>query len=64
MDIAPSASPEELHPQGQQLLNEFRIRYHQYVSKVEGITTTYTDPTVIARLGDDLAQFRELVEQV
>ncbi|KAH9925166.1 uncharacterized protein B0H18DRAFT_869901 [Fomitopsis serialis] len=48
----------------QQLLNEFRLRYHQYVRNVEDITVTSSDPTVIARLGDDIMQFSQLVEQV
>ncbi|EPS95324.1 hypothetical protein FOMPIDRAFT_1132729 [Fomitopsis schrenkii] len=63
MNPAPSTAPQAPPSPDQQLLNEFRTRYHQYVTKVEGIATTYTDPTVIARLGDDLGQFRQLVEQ-
>ncbi|KAH9835205.1 uncharacterized protein C8Q71DRAFT_710059 [Rhodofomes roseus] len=54
MDLSDDNTGADSHPQGQQLLTEFRSRYHQYVRNVEDITTTSTDPIVISRLSDDL----------
>ncbi|KAJ7224525.1 hypothetical protein GGX14DRAFT_350640 [Mycena pura] len=43
------------------LLNAFREHYHHFVERVDEVVGSRSDPTVIARLGDDLDEFAAIV---
>lgn len=51
-------------PPGTGLLDAFRLHYNRFQSTVAGIIQNPTDAVVIARLGDDLDEYTELVHQV
>ena len=46
------------------LLAAFRIHYHRFKLAITDAITNPTDSTVLARLGDDLNEFLDLVIQV
>lgn len=46
------------------LLAAFRTHYHQFEVGVQDALANETDPTVLARLGDNLDDFMALVMQV
>jgi hypothetical protein len=48
----------------QSLLDAFRIHYGRYEAAVQEAVQNSTDSLVLARLGDDLAEFSSLVEEV
>lgn len=50
-------SPEDL-------LGAFRLHYNRFERAITDAHTNSTDPTVLARLGDDLDEFLALVTQV
>jgi len=57
-----SESSSFSHPQS--LLDAFHTNYHRIERAVHKIVTVQSDPTVIARLGDDLDEFLALVIEV
>jgi hypothetical protein len=46
------------------LINAFRLYHNQFQQTVINVLTAPTDPTVLARLGDDLDEFAQLVLRV
>jgi len=64
MDSEPNSDALVIGHPGQELLQEFRARYEQFVTQVHEIMQSPTDSTVIARLGDDLDQFMQMAAQV
>jgi hypothetical protein len=58
-----SAMSEHLHDNGE-LLAAFRNTYQQYEQAVRVALLNPTDPTVLARLGDDLDGFATLAIEV
>ncbi|KAI0039589.1 hypothetical protein FA95DRAFT_1684221 [Auriscalpium vulgare] len=44
-----------------QLLDEFRSRYYRFQATVDTCLVQESDPTVVQRLADDLAEFRRLL---
>lgn len=46
------------------LLQEFYLRFNQYVILVQAAISAPTDSTVLKRLGDDINQFVQLVLEV
>jgi hypothetical protein len=46
------------------LLDAFKLHYNRFQDAVTAIIQTPTDAVVIARLGDDLDEYIQLVEQV
>lgn len=53
----------ELEPSGD-LLAAFRIHYRRFEQAIAEILSNPTDPTILARLGDDLEEFTTLATQV
>jgi hypothetical protein len=51
-------------PSTSQLLAAFRYQYHQFTEAVTGVVSDEEDPTVIARLGDELDEYVGLVDGV
>ncbi|KAJ7092053.1 hypothetical protein B0H15DRAFT_777894 [Mycena belliarum] len=51
-------------PAQQELLDAFREHYHRYVSSVQDAVTNSADTVVLWRLGDDLEQYINLIEEV
>jgi hypothetical protein len=53
------------NPEGpQDLLSTFRIHYHRFEHAIQEASVNPTDSTVLARLGDDLDEFANLVIKV
>lgn len=48
----------------EQLVQAFRIHYHNLLRRVEDVLEAQSDTTVVARIGDDLDAFTALVHQV
>lgn len=46
------------------LLNAFRVQYHHFVVRVTAAITENADSVVLSRIGDDLDQYLQLLNEV
>ena len=62
--ISRNGKPEYMATSQEQLLSAFRAHFHCYSRAIHEAIHSSADSTVLARLGDDLDEFSQLVAQV
>jgi hypothetical protein len=64
ISVSPNVILQQLLQDPSDLLSAFRIHYQRFEQGVQAAVLNPTDATVLARLGDDLDEFANLVHEV